>query len=80
MWVKELDLWSLCCKLEKKEQGPAVALSLSGSARQAALSIDIAILGSDNGLQALINKFNELYLKDVNQRMYVAIKKFEQYK
>ena len=54
-------------------------MSLSGNARQAALAIDMDVLGSENGLQAVINKLG-LYLKDVNQRMYVAIKKFEQYK
>ena len=78
-WVKELNLWSLCCKLDKKEQGPAVALSLSGNARQSALDIDVETLNSDGGLQAVINKLNGLYLKDVNQRIYVAMKNFEQY-
>ena len=79
-WVKELNLWSLCCKLDKKEQGPAVALSLSGNAGQSALDIDVETLNSDGGLQAVINKLNGLYLKDVNQRIYVAMKNFEQYK
>ena len=40
-WVKEIKLWSICCKLDKKEQGPALALSLTGTARQAALDIEI---------------------------------------
>ena len=80
MWVKEVVLWSACCKLEKKEQGPALALSLSGNARQAALNVDVAILKSDEGLDAIINKLNGLFLKDENQRLYVALKDFEQYK
>ena len=79
-WVKEVNLWSLCCKLEKEEQGPALALSLSGNARQAAMDIDMTTLNSAGGLQAVINKLNGLYLKDVNQRIYVALKSFETFK
>ena len=79
-WTKEVNLWSLCCKLDKKEQGPALALSLSGHARQAAMEIDTPTMNSDQGLQAVINKLDGLYLKDVNQRIYVALKNFECYK
>ena len=52
---------------------------MKGSARQAVLEIDSDVLSSDNGLQAVINKLNGLYLKDVNQRIYVALKSFEKY-
>ena len=79
-WVKEVNLWSLCCKLDKQEQGPALALSLTGHARQAAMDIDTTVMNSDQGLQSVINKLNGLYLKDVNQRIYVALKNFECYK
>ena len=79
-WVKEVDLWSACCKLEQNQQGPALALSLSGNARQAALNVDSGTLKSNGGLAAVINKLNGLYLKDENQRIYVALKSFEQYK
>ena len=79
-WVKEVNLWSLCCKLDKGEQGPALALSLSGHARQAAMEIDTGMMQSQNGLQAVINKLDGLYLKDVNQRIYVALKSFEHFK
>ena len=76
-WVKEVQLWSLCCKLDKSEQGPALALSLSGNSRDAAMDIDVATLNSNDGLQSIINKLDGLYLKDVNQRIYVALKTFE---
>ena len=49
-------------------------------ARQAAMDIDTETVNSDNGLQAVINKLDGLYLKDVNQRIYVALKHFECYK
>ena len=79
-WVKEVNLWSICCKLDAGEQGPALALSLSGNARQAAMDIDTSVMKSDGGLQAVINKLDGLYLKDVNQRIYVALKSFERFK
>ena len=79
-WVKEVKLWSLCCKLTNEEQGPALALSLKGNARQAAMDLDLPTLNSAAGLQAVINKLNGLYLKDVNQWIYVALKSFEHFK
>ena len=48
IWVKEIKLWAICSKVDKKEQAPAVALSLSGNARNAALEIDIEELNTLN--------------------------------
>ena len=78
-WVKEVRLWQICCKLEKKEQGPALALSLTDNAREAALELAIEDLNADDGVEKLIVKLNGLFLKDENQRIYVALKTFEQY-
>ena len=78
-WVKEVKLWTICCKLEKKEQGPAIALSLSGTARDAVLEMDIEVLNSDEGVTKLVEKLDGLFLKDENQRIYVALKFFEKY-
>lgn len=66
--------------MNKNDQGPALALSLIRNARQAALNVDSNILKLDGGLDAVINKLNGQYLNDENQRLYVALKLFEQYK
>ena len=78
-WVKEVKLWRMCCKLDKKEQGPALALSQDGSVREAALEIDIDELSADDGVEKIIDKLNGLYLKDENQRIYIAYSHFEKF-
>ena len=78
-WVKELKLWAICSKVAKSEQGPAVALSLEGRARDAALELDIAELSADDGLDRLIKQLDGLFLKDENQRTYMAYAEFEDY-
>lgn len=80
MWKKELALWEICCNYEKKKQGPAVALSLRGSAKEAALEMEVSVLNSDNGLTELLAVLDGLYLKDENQRKYVSLKALEQFK
>ena len=76
-WVKEVNLWKICCKLDKKEQGPALALSQQGKVREAALELDINVLNADDGVEKLITKLDGLYLKDENQRIYIAYAEFE---
>ena len=78
-WVKELKLWSICSKVDKKEQGPAVALTLDGRAKAAVLEMEITDLNADDGLAKLITKLDGLFLKDENQRIYVAYEEFETY-
>lgn len=79
LWKKEVLLWKTCCKLEKKEQGPALALSLKGKARTAALELEVDTLNADDGVDKLVAKLDGLYLKDENQRKYISMKAYEQY-
>ena len=78
-WTKELKLWAICCKVDKKEQAPAVVLSLEGRAREAALELEITDLNADDGLDKLVKQLDGLFLKDEHQRMYVAYAEFEKY-
>ena len=77
MWKKELALWQICCNYEKKKQGPAVVLSLQGSAKEAALEMEVSVLNSDEGLDELLATLDGLYLKDESQRKYVSLKSLE---
>ena len=79
-WTKEIKLWSIVSKSSKSEQAAAVALSLQGRARKAAMELDLEELNSEGGLALLIQKLDGLFLKDSNQRMYVAFSEFEKYK
>ena len=63
-WKKELSLWQIFTDLSKSKQAPAICLSLSGRACEAALEINIDKLHSDTGVQELITKLDCLFLKD----------------
>ena len=68
-WTKEIKLWSIVSKTSKSEQAAAVALSLQGRARKAAMELHLEELNSESGLALLIKKLDGLFLKDSNQRI-----------
>ena len=78
-WKHEIKVWKAFTSLEKSKLGPALFLSLSGSARDAAREVSIEILNSDTGLDALIEKLDELFLKDENNAAFEAYDAFERY-
>ena len=79
-WVKLVKIWSSVTALGTEKQGPAVLLSLEGKSQDAALEISEEILGSNNGLEAIISRLDEIYLKDELSEKYNAIEKFEMYR
>ena len=78
-WKKQIQLWQICCRLEKKQQAPALVLSLEGKSKEACLELDISELNSDDGVQKVLTKLDGLYKKDENQLIYVSLKKFEKH-
>ena len=74
-----MRLWAICSKVDKKEQAPSVTFSLEGRAKEAALELSLEDLNAENGLSNLIEKHDALFLKDENQRTYVAYEEFESY-
>ena len=69
--VKEVKLWQTVTPLKDNEQAPAIALSLSGRAQDAALELYTS-LNSETGVKQLLEKLDGLYLKDENQWTYIA--------
>ena len=78
-WKHEVKVWQAFTSLEKSKVGPALFLSLSGSARDAAREVPIEVLNSDTGLDTLIKKLDELFLKDENNAAFEAYDAFERY-
>ena len=76
-WKKELALWEIFTDLPLKKRGAAVSLSLSGKARDIAISIPIEDLQKDDGLKNLTESLDKLFLKDIDQRIYYAYEDFE---
>ena len=78
-WKKEMKIWELVTSLDKAKRSLMVFLSLEGTAREAVLELDTAVLNSEDGMKKLYEKLDTLFLEDVNQSAFRAYKTFENY-
>ena len=79
-WKKELAVWKIGTDVAKGKQGPAVALSLSGKARAAALMVDTEAMAKDDGLDKVIEELDKLFQVDTLQSTFKAIEELEEYR
>ena len=59
-WKHEVQVWKAFVNHEKKKLGPALFLSLFGSARAAAHEITLEDLSKENGFETLLAKLDTL--------------------
>ena len=76
-WKSEVELWTLVTDLDKKKQGPAIALSLGGCKRDTALQVPNAEMNTEDGLAKVLNKLKEAYGKEESDRLFEIYVKFE---
>ena len=79
-WKMDVEVWRMITKEAKKKHGPAVYLSLQGSAREKVRTIDMAKLNTDTGYEEVIALLDSVFLKDESTRAYVAFKTFVEYR
>ena len=77
-WKHEVQVWKAFTALEKKKMGPALFLSLEGSARDAGHEVSLDLSGDDS-IDVLLQKLDSLSLKDENNSAYEAYDTFERY-
>ena len=53
-WKKEVAMWKVCCKYEESKQGPALALSLRGKAKDAVLELELKDLQASGGVDLIL--------------------------
>lgn len=75
-WKNEVNIWTRVTGLEKKKQALAVALALSGRARDTAMEIPVDDLNKDTGMATLLGKLDALFLKEEKDRIYEAYSDF----
>ena len=78
-WKRELAIWQAFTSIENKKQAPAIFLTLTGQAREAALEIDIEKLNAEDGVKNLIDALDKLYLQDEACSAYEAYEMFEKF-
>ena len=63
-WKNDLEMWSELTDLEPEKRAFAVHLVLEGAARIASGELGKAVLGKRDGLDKLLEKLDQLFLKD----------------
>ena len=79
-WLNDVKIWQLFTDLEKKKQGPALYLTLTGRARECVRELTPEVIGGDDGVKKIIEKLDKLFMKDQNTRAYLAFKEFYDYR
>ena len=77
---KEVQIWQLLKICSKKAEGPLIFRTLKGRAKSVALELSVEEIGSDNGLELIMEKLDKLYLTEKNQRIFLALDEFENFK
>ena len=76
-WKNEVEMWKRVTELDKKKQALAVALSLTGRARDTALEISADVLNADDGMAKLVEALDNVFLKEEKDRAYDAYTDFD---
>ena len=80
-WRKDVKVWRMVNKdADKKQLGGMLYLSLKGKAREYVRDISEADLGGDTGFELVLQKLDEIYLKEKDTRAYLAFEEFVNYK
>ena len=69
-WKADLEMWSELTDLEPEKRAFAVHLVLEGAARIASGELGKVVLGKKDGLDKLLEKLDQLFLKDKSTRQY----------
>ena len=79
-WVRLLKLWEQFTDLDKKRQGPAVVISLSGKALDSVLELEDEKIASEDGIKNILVKLDTIYKKDELNEKFQDLEKFEDLK
>ena len=80
-WKKELDIWCRFTDMDKKRQGGALFLNLTGKARQTVLAqVPGEKIASATGVDCIVAALDELFLKDSSQSDFAAFDDFIKYR
>ena len=79
-WKSDVNVWRLFTKDEEKRLGPAVYLSLKGSARDAVRELEPAELTTGDGIKKITDILDRIYLSDESTRAYHAFKEFVEHR
>ena len=77
---KELQVWQLLKSATAQQEGPLVFGTLTGKAKRACKQLSLEDIGSDTGLQKILDKLAEEYNANKDQKIFVELDSFEKFK
>ena len=77
---KEIQIWQRFTSLAKEKQALAIFLSLEGKARETVLEVEVDDLNKDDGVEKVLAKLDNLFLKDKLQLAYTSYDNFEKFR
>ncbi len=77
-WKEDVLMWKEITDLGKSKQALAVHLTLKGQARQVANQVSTDDKKKENGLEILLEKLDESFLKEPERRKFMAYQDFEE--
>ena len=78
-WKSDINVWEVFTKEDKTKMGPAVYLSLRGTARDAVRELKPADLVED-GVKKITDILDKIYLSDESTRAYHAFKEYVEFR
>ena len=77
-WKEDVLMWKEITDLGVKKQALAVHLTLKGPAKEVANQVSTEDKKKENGLEILIKKLDEAFLKEPERRKFMAYQDFEE--
>ena len=77
-WKEDVLMWKEVTDLSKNKQALAVHLTLKGQAKEVANQVSTVDKKKDNGLEILLDKLDETFLKEPERRKFMAYQDFEE--
>ena len=79
-WEKALHFWTLVTDLKAEQRGPALVLTLTGKAQEAALELPQDDISKADGVKRILAKLAPIYKKDSVDTAYEAFEAFIYFK
>ena len=76
-WKEDVLIWKEVTDMGKKKQALAVHLTLKGRAKEVANRVPTEDKKKDDGLETLLAKLDEAFLKEPERRRFMAYRDFE---
>ena len=77
-WKEDVLMWKEITDLSVNKQALAIHLTLKGQAKEVANQVSTEDKKKDNGLQILLDKLDEAFLKEPERRKFMAYQDFEE--